>query len=154
MSTKVLRLTLSIWIFEQLAAEAGAANIPSVQLIRRFLSTRYEQPETVYAGSSGNAVRPTRDRSFAALRDGEGILSCAVDAYGRIEQTLGKVPTTPAGRKQLTAIGKDLVILGDGTALLRELLDLVEELRQACAPGQEATHRPMPHAANDHQLRA
>jgi hypothetical protein len=150
--SKVLRLTLSVRIFEQLAAEAGAARVPSVELVRRFLSTRYEQPKAASSGSAGTPARAPRGRSFADLREGQDIHFGAVDAYGRIEQALGKVPTTPAGRKQLVAIGKDLLILGDGTALLRELLDQVEELRQACAAGPEVMHRPMPRAANDHEL--
>lgn len=153
--SKVLRLTLSVRIFEQLAAEADAARIPSVELVRRFLSTRYEQQEAASAGWTGaEARRPNRGRVSADLREGNAIFGQSIDAYGRIDRLLEKIPTTPAGRKQLAAISGDLQILGDGIALLRELLDLVEELRQACAPRQEAMPRPLPHAANDQWLPA
>jgi hypothetical protein len=147
-----LRLTLSVRIFEQLAAEADAANIPSVELVRRFISARYEQEEAVSAGSAGALTRPARGRSSPDLEEGDAILWCAIDAYGRIVQTLDKILTTVAGRRQLAAIGKDLHILGDGISLLRELLDLVEELREACGSPDDAKPQTMPHAANDHEL--
>ena len=147
---KELRLTLSVRIFEQLAADADAANVPSVELARRFISARYEQDE---AGSAGTFVAlPTRDRSCADLQEGDAILSRATDAYGRIDQILGKIPTTVEGRRQLVAVGRDLHILGDGIALLRELLDLVEELRRLWGPPKEAKPRTMPQAANDPEI--
>lgn len=149
---KELRLTLSVRIFEQLAAEANASNIPSVELARRFIAARYEQDDVESAGSFGTL--PVRDRSCADLREGEAILWQATDAYGRIAQILGKVPTTVTGRKQLVAISKDLYVLGDGISLLRELLDRVEELRRAGGPPQKAMRRTMPQAANDHEASA
>lgn len=146
---KELRLTLSVRIFEQLAAEADAANIPSVELARRFIAAHYEQQEAVSGGSS--AAPPARDRSCADLREGDAILGRATDAYGRIAWTLGKILTTATGRRQLVAVGRDLHIVGDGISLLRELLDSVEELRRVGGPSHEA--RPtMPQAANDRQL--
>lgn len=147
---KELRLTLSVRIFEQLAAEADATNVPSTELARRFISARYEQDEAVSAGAF--AALPARDRSCADLQEGDAILSRATDAYGRIDQILGKIPTTAEGRRQLLAVGRNLYTLGDGIALLRELLDLVEELRRLWGPPKEAKPRTMPQAANDHWI--
>lgn len=146
--SKILHLKLTARIFEHLAAEADAASIPNVELIRRFLSARYANVECV--GALGAARRPCEDRSAADLREGDAILWRAIDAYGRIAEALEKVLTTAAGRRQIAAIGADLHILGEGIALLRELLDLVETLSQPGHPRRRAAPLTMPNAANDH----
>jgi hypothetical protein len=147
--TKVLRLTLAVRIFEQLAAEAEAANIPSVELACQFITARYELGAAL-AGSAGAAgrtldIQPRSD----LLREGEVIFLRSIEAYGRIVQDLAKVFATT---ERLARIGKDLQIVGDGISLLRELLDQLETLRPAGRARRGSPRRPMPDAANDDGL--
>jgi hypothetical protein len=146
--SKVLRLTLSVRIFEQLAAEADAENIPNAELARRYIASRYEKNAAI-AGSTGAAQRPRPlEKQFPSrlIREAEAIFGNAIDAYGRIVQALEMVFTTPERRAK---IGNDLKIVGNGTALLRELLDQLETLRPTCRPPRGGSRRPIPDAAND-----
>lgn len=147
--TKVLRLTLAVRIFEQLAAEAEAANIPSVELARRFIEARYELG-VVLAGSV-DVARHTLDLqpSSDLIREGEAAFLRAIDAYGRIVQDLRKVFTTA---ERLAMIEKNLEIVGDGISLLRELLDQLEPFRPAGTTRRGGSRRPMPDAVNDDDL--
>jgi len=145
--SKILRLTLSVQIFEQLAAEADAENIPQVELARRFISSRYEK--AVSAGSGAATPHPAVDDSVTLCREGEVILSRAIDAYGRIVEALERITTTPAGRDRIAKIGKDLDIVGNGIALLRELLDKLGSFRLVRAPRGPNSRPLMSPVAND-----
>lgn len=148
--TKVLRLTLAVRIFEQLAAEAEAANIPSVELARRFIAARYE----LGVATAGCALS-RRDRDLQSttdlLREGEATFLRAIDGYGRIVQTLGKIFATA---EQRAAIEKNLEIVGDGIALLRELLDQVEASLPPVGRARATPRRRIPNAANDDRFSA
>ncbi len=150
--TKLLQLTLAVRIFEQLAAEAKAANIPSVELVRRFIAARYELDAVV---SDSAEKRSTLDlRSNADLiREGEAIFLQATDAYGQIDKNLGKVFATA---ERCAIIEENLLIVGDAIALLRELLDLVQSLSlpPACRARRGSPRGRMPNAANDDVLSA
>ena len=128
-----IHLTLAVQIFERLAAEAKAANIPSDELARQFIATRYEAD-----------LLSNQD----LIREGEAALCESTDAYGRIELNLVKVFTTAERRAILE---ENLLIVGNAIALLRELLDLAQSLcpRLACRTRRGSPRRRRPNAAND-----
>ncbi len=150
---KLLRLTLSVQVFDCLVADAANENIPSVELARRVLASYYSQKtgstgptasaavaasptaEPAVGGASGGGLRskhPVESRPLITPQKKERILARAVDAYGRIQEDLDWIFTSPSGRKQIAKIGRDLMILGGGISLLRESLDQLEELQQIC----------------------
>ncbi len=126
--TKVLRLTLPVRVFEQLQAEAAAANLRGVELARRFIGARYapgapdggeKLPPT---GNYDANSRPSRSDSRALLDDGSLAFHRATDAYGRIALAVERV----AEANRRAEIGKDLEIVGDAVAILPELIEQLE----------------------------
>ncbi len=151
---KLLRLPLPVQIFEWLAAAAANENIPSVELARRVLASYYSEKTGSTDPTVAAAAVPAKRKSEPAFggatpRQKELLLAHAVDAYGRIEEDLGWIFTSPSGRKQIAKIGKDLLVLGHGISLLRESLDELEELRRLCSLSHRARRRLMRLARND-----
>jgi hypothetical protein len=100
---------------------------------------------------SGSESSGVADDSVTLCREGEVIFGRAIDAYGRIVEALERITTTPAGRDRIAKIGQDLDIVGNGIALLRELLDKLGSLRPARTPCRLSSRPLMSPAANDRE---
>ncbi len=145
---RVTRVTFRPKLWARTAAAANAEEVSPYEFIRRSVAEGCDRREQAKKGRKAGLAEPPaglEERKPTTYQEGEVIFAKAGASYGR---ALVLLKAAPGGVREKVEV--ELDILGEGTSLLRELLDERESLRKTCCR-LRARSKPISPPANDNE---